>query len=111
MKAITWSVYIKAEGVPEGSVACVVCTHSLCCNITKLGPNMASMLTSVDIGSDGHMASGVAELHCAGFELPAEQDENVDGDPEAAEAVAAAAEVGGETTETPGASSEEPDAA
>ncbi len=26
------------------------------------------MLTLVDVGSDGHMASGAAVLHCNGFE-------------------------------------------
>ncbi len=82
---MTWSARVlKADGtLPEGKdiyTACQACAHSQknaalperaswCpCNVTKMAGNVGSMLTSIDIGADGHMAGGQADLKCYGFE-------------------------------------------
>ena len=47
------------------------------CNIPNVTSGLGSILTSVDIGSDGHMACGEAILKCNGYEAipPKEEDE------------------------------------
>ena len=45
------------------------CKHGLgCCNIPKIADAIGATMSSVDVGTDGHMASGTAHLHCNGFE-------------------------------------------
>lgn len=61
---MTWSVNISSEG----GKACADCKHLNFCNIVKVGPQLGSVLTSVDTCADGHMASGCADLKCSGFE-------------------------------------------
>lgn len=74
---MTWSARItRPDGTnptQEGATApdysaCQSCSHIGACNITKVGNNVASILTSVDVGCDGHMAGGEALLKCSGYE-------------------------------------------
>lgn len=38
------------------------------CYLPKVASNVGSLLTSVDVGADGHMAGGEALLKCSGYE-------------------------------------------
>ena len=38
------------------------------CFLPKIANNIGSLLTSVDVDANGHMASGSAELRCNGYE-------------------------------------------
>lgn len=78
---MTWGVIVtNKEG--ETSV-CRECKHSVPpagsyhspCNIIKMAHVLGSLLTSVDVGADGHMASGTAKLECNGFERKDPQPE------------------------------------
>lgn len=48
--------------------ACMSCKHEGSCYVAKTSDNIAYVLTSVDTGCDGHMASGEALLKCNGYE-------------------------------------------
>lgn len=87
---MTWSARItKVDGsVPEGKHnACEVCLHAQKnkalpervwrpCNIPSIGNQLGGLLTSIDVGADGHMAGGNALLQCQGFEpIPSENTE------------------------------------
>jgi hypothetical protein len=81
---MTWSAKITdSEGnVPEGKwQACEVCKHGnkradvplptnlyRPCYVPSIGSQVASLLTSIDTGADGHQAGGSAILKCSGFE-------------------------------------------
>ena len=78
---MTWSARItRPDGtnpVREGATApdyaaCQSCKHVQGqCNIAKIAHTIAPVLTSVDVGNDGHMASGEALLKCNGYEQAA----------------------------------------
>ena len=82
---MTWSARVTMPDgtVPEGTwSACQACKHGqydfvtpkkeltqiVPCFVPKVAQNIGSLLTAVDVGADGHMASGNAELRCNGFE-------------------------------------------
>lgn len=75
---MTWSARItRPDGTNptmEGATApdyaaCQSCRYNTgACNISKISHTIAPVLTSVDMGSDGHMASGEALLKCNGYE-------------------------------------------
>ena len=44
------------------------CKHAETCHIPKITGDIASLMSSVDVGTDGHMAVGTAHMHCNGFE-------------------------------------------
>ena len=44
------------------------CKHGDTCHIPKIAGDIGAIMSSVDVGTDGHMAIGTAELHCNGFE-------------------------------------------
>jgi hypothetical protein len=74
---MTWSARITR---PDGTnptkpgvlapdyFACQSCQHIEACQVAKIAHNVASILTSVDVGCDGHTASGEALLKCYGYE-------------------------------------------
>ncbi|WP_214173148.1 hypothetical protein [Geoanaerobacter pelophilus] len=76
---MTWSAQVtRPDGTNpttrEGSAysdynACQSCQHTSFCNIGKMAHTIGPILTSVDVGSDGHMASGTALLKCNGYQL------------------------------------------
>lgn len=73
---MTWSASVFVEGVEDGySQPCRKCAHNSCCNISSIADTIGPVLTSVDTGSDGHMASGEAVLKCNGFEPVPETSE------------------------------------
>ncbi len=67
----------------SGWNVCPDCVHSVYdqnlrtsyCNIPKVDSSIASFLTSIDVGADGHMASGTAILQCRGFQARNAQGE------------------------------------
>jgi len=79
---MTWSARVtKQDGtIPEGQwSACNACKHNKPnpelvnkhhppCQVAKIASSIGSILTSIDMGADGHMASGSADLKCSGFE-------------------------------------------
>lgn len=73
---MTWGTRIvRADGnTPLGSNACDSCVHGKYvaprapCNIKHIATSVGYLLTSIDVGMDGHMACGTAELKCNGFE-------------------------------------------
>lgn len=67
---MTWGAWIDAEGVERvaGCNVCENCKHAGCCQVHKVVAPIQSLLTSVDTGCTGHMASGEASLLCHGFE-------------------------------------------
>lgn len=88
---MTWSARItRPDGTnptQEGATnpdysACQTCKHGNAlvetghpwnkqinpCNISKVAHTIGPILTSVDIGADGHMAGGEALLKCSGYE-------------------------------------------
>jgi hypothetical protein len=77
---MTWSArFTDSNGnVPEGTYsACQNCKHGQTdpnrsyhapCNLPSAGSQLASLLTSIDVGCDGHMAGGSADLKCYGYE-------------------------------------------
>ena len=81
---MTWSARIaKEDGTfpvntagGEDYQACQTCKHGQYdedtqqtpCRLPALSSCLGSLLTSVDVGSDGHMAPGEAILKCAGYE-------------------------------------------
>lgn len=79
---MTWSIRIsdKSGIFPENKwQACEVCKHRQKnpalprlvyspCNIPLVATHIGPLLTSVDVGADGHMAGGEALLKCFGFE-------------------------------------------
>ncbi len=73
---MTWSARITNKG---NTVGCLKeCMHVQTCQIAKIAHMIGSVLTSVDTGCDGHMASGSANLECFGFEpAPPENTEVV----------------------------------
>jgi len=38
------------------------------CYLPSAGSIVGSLLTSIDVGADGHMAGGSADLKCSGYE-------------------------------------------
>jgi len=87
---MTWSARItrpdgmnpeNERGVEDYS-ACMSCKHGDAlvetghawnkqinpCNVSKVAHTLAPIMTSVDIGADGHMAGGEALLRCSGYE-------------------------------------------
>ncbi len=88
---MTWSARVtRPDGsVPEGLYcACQACTHNQQnpalpgqaswnpCNVSKMANNVGPILTSIDVGADGHMAGGEALLKCNGFEqIPVQNGE------------------------------------
>lgn len=74
---MTWSARItKADGTVDGYyMACHSCIHGKgTCYLPKVVYSVANLLTSVDTGSDGHMASGSADLKCNGYEQEPEPE-------------------------------------
>ncbi len=73
---MTWSAVITDKDgnrSQEGFSICYDCKHANgACNVAKIGHVVGTMLTVIDVGSDGHMASGRADLHCNGFECKTE---------------------------------------
>jgi len=86
---MTWSTQItRADGTnptKEGAsvpdyCACTSCKHGQYdmktlagrtitpCNIPAVANTASGLLTAVDVGADGHMASGTALLKCNGYE-------------------------------------------
>ena len=84
---MTWSARIlKADGTVDGNNhhACQTCKHGQHdhetgntttgnprispCYLPKVANQVGSLMTCVDVGADGHMAGGVAELKSNGFE-------------------------------------------
>lgn len=69
---MTWSVNVRDAGgkLPEGTLqnACEKCKHDQFCNVRRVAWPIGNVLTSVDVGGNGHMASGTAVLQCYGFE-------------------------------------------
>jgi hypothetical protein len=74
---MTWSVKVAAPGanIPEGHSACLSCKHGQFprtgpqpCNVARLAYVLGYALTTIDVGADGHMASGTAVLNCDGYE-------------------------------------------
>lgn len=87
---MTWSVKIVNANGPQPKdqhgtdywLACYQCKHGAtypypgegkprgngACRIQSIGMQCSSLLTCVDVGNDGHMASGVTVLNCNGFE-------------------------------------------
>jgi len=62
----TWSARITKDG---NQVSCFrECKHASTCKISSIAHTIGPVLTSVDTGCDGHMASGTANLECGGFE-------------------------------------------
>lgn len=91
---MTWGAQItkpdgtipEVEGKPQYH-ACATCLHGKSdfktgspnwptitpCYIPKAANTIGSLLTSLDIGADGHMACGSAKLMCSGYEeIPVE---------------------------------------
>lgn len=63
---MSWSVdIVDVEGNTRN---CAECGHVAGCQIVRLAPHLASVLTSVDNCCDGHTAHGSARLECGGFE-------------------------------------------
>ena len=62
---MSWSATIRVDG--EGSSPCGVCRHQDTCHIPKVVGPIRSLLTSVDVGCEGHMAIGHADLTCDSF--------------------------------------------
>lgn len=80
---MTWNVRIIKPGkLAEAATtveanACTECKHgqpdparhyNTRCHIPGASWPIANMLTSIDVGSDGHIAGGNAVLECSGFE-------------------------------------------
>lgn len=78
---MTWGVLVaNKEGDLNASRECKhsvppAGSHYSPCNIAKMAHTIGYLLTSVDVGSDGHMASGTAKLECHGFERKNSQPE------------------------------------
>lgn len=72
---MTWGVTIVASEDETIAHACSKCKHVTCCYIVKAGPQLGSLLTSIDQGCDGHMAGGEAVLKCHGYEPVTETSE------------------------------------
>ena len=70
---MTWSAKITdSEGkVAEGAwQSCQRCKHGQgSCYLPKISSAIGTILTGVDTGADGWMASGNAILKCNGFQL------------------------------------------
>ena len=62
---MSWSAAIRVDG--EGPSPCGVCGHQDACHIPKVVEPIRSLLTSVDVGCEGHMAIGHADLTCDSF--------------------------------------------
>ena len=81
---MTWGVEIvKGDGTrPDGTFyggTCRACKHGgshagghHVCNVSAVAQQIASLLTAIDVGADGHMAAGNAVLQCHGFEAKPE---------------------------------------
>ena len=68
---MTWDSRITMpDGTLKGTdyAACQTCKHNATCNVAKVAPLVGQLLTSIDVGSDNHMASGSAHLRCNGHE-------------------------------------------
>lgn len=75
---MTWSARItRPDGTTptqEGATApdyaaCQSCKHNTgACQVAKIAHNVGPILTSIDVGCDGHMASGEALLKCNGYQ-------------------------------------------
>lgn len=63
---MSWIAFIT--DVDGNHVQCVKCTHYPGCKVAAVVPNIAAILTSVDMCCDGHMATGTANLACNIFE-------------------------------------------
>jgi hypothetical protein len=67
---MTWSAVVTDVEGNKGKGnwhVCTECQHNATCYIPKVSNSVGSLLTSVDTGSDGYMASGSAILKCNGF--------------------------------------------
>lgn len=62
---MSWSVYITDN--TGARIDCGKCTHVAGCQIVKIAPSIAAVLTSVDNCCDGQMATGTARLECNAF--------------------------------------------
>ena len=68
---MSWSVYITdADG---NSVRCNKCTLVAGCQIVKVAPSIAAVLTSIHNTCDGDMITGTAKLECNAFNLQPEE--------------------------------------
>ena len=64
---MSWSK--QHEDSKGNSVNCLTdCKHGDTCHIPKITGDIVSLMSSVDVGTDGHMAVGTAHLRCNGFE-------------------------------------------
>lgn len=62
---MSWSGYIvDSDG---NRIDCKKCTHVAGCQIEKVVPGIAAVLTSVHDSCDGEMITGTAKLECNGF--------------------------------------------
>jgi len=79
---MSWAAVIVDQtgkrGIDGGSI-CPECAHGSFvldkgpCHIPRLARVLGGLITSIDKGSDGHTASGTAELLCSGFEPKPEE--------------------------------------
>ena len=77
---MTWNAHIEVEGiVAEYNNPCTKCKHNSFCNVSAIVHTIAPVISSVDTGSDGHMASGTAVLKCNGFEAPETESSEAEG--------------------------------
>lgn len=75
---MTWSVRIVKDDSPLAETredACRTCKHGSArigqhvpCIIKNAADTLGYMLTAIDVGRNGHMASGTAKLICYGYE-------------------------------------------
>ena len=81
---MTWGAMIaKGDGTrsTKSQVVCGECKHGgnavdgmpyrnghAVCNIKAVAGTLATLLTTIDVGADSHMASGSLVLECCGFE-------------------------------------------
>lgn len=63
---MTWTPRIVDSAGDD--IDCGACKHISFCNIHKITSSLATVMTSVDTCSDGHMASGESKHECYGFE-------------------------------------------
>jgi hypothetical protein len=64
---MTWGAKVTTAGGKD--VQCYSdCKHYEGCYVRRASHSVGNVLTSIDVGADGHMASGTAVLQCNGFE-------------------------------------------
>ncbi len=64
---MSWTA-LERDGNGNAITCSCDCKHAETCHIPKITGNIASLMSSVDVGTDGHMAVGTAHMHCNGFE-------------------------------------------